>query len=114
VQGKIALNSKTEIRQAFRSLFSTTEGRRRSNKYYENGSFATAETMFCKYSVKLPLDIVLNDLEARLTPADPGGALVAQQASPDPRDRFAGVNARGAPSGAHAQICIMERMCYNL
>jgi uncharacterized protein len=40
-----------------------------ANKYYENGSFATAETMFCKYSVKLPLDIVLNDLEARLIPA---------------------------------------------
>jgi uncharacterized protein len=29
-----------------------------ANKYYENGSFATAETIFCKYSVKLPLDIV--------------------------------------------------------
>jgi uncharacterized protein len=40
-----------------------------ANKYYENGSFATAETMFCKYSVKLPLDIVLSDLEARLIPA---------------------------------------------
>jgi uncharacterized protein len=37
-----------------------------ANKYYENGSFATAETIFCRYSVKLPLDIVLNDLEARL------------------------------------------------
>ena len=37
-----------------------------ANKYYENGSFATAETMFCKYSVKLPLEIVLNDLEAGL------------------------------------------------
>jgi uncharacterized protein len=34
-----------------------------ANKYYENGSFASAETMFCRYSVKLPLDIVLNDLE---------------------------------------------------
>src|SRR6202043_2506454 len=38
-----------------------------ANKYYENGSFATAETMFCRYSVKLPLDIVLNDLEASLS-----------------------------------------------
>ena len=37
-----------------------------ANKYYENGSFATAETIFCKCSVKLPLDIVLNDLEAQL------------------------------------------------
>jgi uncharacterized protein len=38
-----------------------------ANKYYENGSLATAETMFCRYSVKLPLDIVLNDLEASLS-----------------------------------------------
>jgi uncharacterized protein len=37
-----------------------------ANKYYENGSFGTAETIFCKYSVKLPLDIVLGDLEAGL------------------------------------------------
>lgn len=37
-----------------------------SNKYYENGSFATAETMFCRYTIKLPLDIVLADLEAEL------------------------------------------------
>jgi uncharacterized protein len=37
-----------------------------ANKYYENGSFASAETMFCRYSVKLPLDIVLNDLETSL------------------------------------------------
>jgi uncharacterized protein len=35
-----------------------------ANKYYENGTFASAETMFCRYSIKLPLDIVLNDLEA--------------------------------------------------
>jgi uncharacterized protein len=35
-----------------------------ANKYYENGSFATAETIFCKYSVKLPLEIVLQDLES--------------------------------------------------
>jgi uncharacterized protein len=37
-----------------------------ANKYYENGSFATAETMYCRYSVKLPFDIVLNDLETML------------------------------------------------
>src|SRR5207237_3768231 len=39
-----------------------------SNKYYENCSFATAETMFCRYTIKLPLDIVLADLEADLKP----------------------------------------------
>jgi uncharacterized protein len=43
-----------------------------ANKYYENGSFATTETMFCRYSVKLPLEIVLNDLEAGLEPAGGG------------------------------------------
>ncbi len=37
-----------------------------ANKYYENGGFATAETMFCRYSIKLPLDIVLDDLESTL------------------------------------------------
>lgn len=37
-----------------------------SNKYYENGSFATAETMFCHYTIKMPLDIVLADLEKSL------------------------------------------------
>jgi uncharacterized protein len=47
-----------------------------ANKYYENGSFATAETMFCKYSVKLPLEIVLHDLETRLIPAEPAGSAI--------------------------------------
>jgi uncharacterized protein len=37
-----------------------------SNKYYENGSFATAETMYCRYTLKLPLDIVLAELERSL------------------------------------------------
>ena len=34
-----------------------------SNKYYENGSFDSAETMYCKLSVKTPTDIVLSRLE---------------------------------------------------
>ena len=34
-----------------------------SNKYYENGSFDSAETMYCKLSVKTPTDIVLSKLE---------------------------------------------------
>lgn len=37
-----------------------------AKKYYENGGFATTETMFCRYSVKLPLDIVLDDIETTL------------------------------------------------
>ena len=51
-----------------------------ASKYYENGSFGTMETMFCRYSIKLPLDIVLDDLERTVTeleqasPTSRGGA----------------------------------------
>lgn len=37
-----------------------------ANKYYENGSFASSQTMYCRYSVKMPLDIVLSDMERDL------------------------------------------------
>ena len=46
--------------------FSFCGGGAPSNKYYENGSFATAETMFCRYTIKTPIDIVLDDLEQSL------------------------------------------------
>lgn len=39
------------------------------NKYYENGSFASGETMFCRCSIKLPLDLALEDMEKSLGPA---------------------------------------------
>jgi uncharacterized protein len=39
-----------------------------ANKFYENGSFRTTETMFCRYTVQLPIDLVLTDLEASLAP----------------------------------------------
>jgi len=42
-----------------------------ANKYYENGSFATTETMFCRYSIKVPLDIVLDDLEQTVVELKP-------------------------------------------
>jgi uncharacterized protein len=38
-----------------------------SNKYYENGSFASGETMYCRHTVQLPFDIVLSDLEKTLS-----------------------------------------------
>jgi uncharacterized protein len=48
-----------------------------SNKYYENGTFASAETMYCRYTLKMPVDIVLADLEEALginrSPAAVGG-----------------------------------------
>ena len=46
--------------------FSFCGGGAPSNKYYENGSFASTETMFCRYTIKTPIDIVLEDLEVSL------------------------------------------------
>lgn len=37
-----------------------------ANKYYENGSFSSGQTMYCRYSVQMPLDIVLADIEKDL------------------------------------------------
>jgi uncharacterized protein len=46
--------------------FSFCGGGAPSNKYFENGSFASAETMFCRYTIKTPINIVLEDLERSL------------------------------------------------
>lgn len=46
--------------------FSYCGGGAPSNKYYENGSFASKETMYCRHTVQLPFDIVLADLEKTL------------------------------------------------
>ena len=46
--------------------FSFCGGGAPSNKYYENGSFASTETLFCRYTIKTPIDIVLADLESSL------------------------------------------------
>ncbi|HEX8146926.1 MAG TPA: cyclophane-forming radical SAM/SPASM peptide maturase GrrM/OscB [Pyrinomonadaceae bacterium] len=37
-----------------------------SNKYFENGTFASAETMYCRHTIQAPIDIVLADLEDAL------------------------------------------------
>lgn len=36
-----------------------------SNKYYENGSFDSAETRHCRCMIQMPMQIVLDDLEER-------------------------------------------------
>ncbi|MGB5711128.1 MAG: SPASM domain-containing protein, partial [Waterburya sp.] len=46
--------------------FSLCGGGAPSNKYFENGSFATSETMYCKYTKKIITDIVLDDIEKDL------------------------------------------------
>lgn len=45
------------------SYFNVCGGGAPSNKYYENNTFQSTETMFCKYSIQMPLDIVLEDIE---------------------------------------------------
>lgn len=45
-----------------------------ANKYYENGSFTSGQTMYCRYSVQMPLDIVLADIEKDLAITVPGRA----------------------------------------
>lgn len=34
-----------------------------SNKYYENGLFASAETAYCRATIQMPVDVVLADME---------------------------------------------------
>ena len=36
------------------------------NKYFENGDFNTTETMYCRYTKKIILDVILADLESSL------------------------------------------------
>jgi uncharacterized protein len=46
--------------------FSLCGGGAPSNKYFENRSFDSAETMHCRTSIQMPIDIVLEDFERRL------------------------------------------------
>jgi uncharacterized protein len=47
-----------------------------SNKYFENRSFVSTETMYCRTSIQMPIDVVLSDLEKRLKLADVKGAAI--------------------------------------
>ncbi len=46
--------------------FSVCGGGAPANKYFENGSFATSETMYCRYTKQTIADIVLEELEKSL------------------------------------------------
>jgi len=37
-----------------------------ANKYFENGGFATSATQYCRYAVKVPINLVLQDMESSL------------------------------------------------
>jgi uncharacterized protein len=38
-----------------------------ANKYFENGTFNSSETKYCKYNIKVPTEIVLDFLEKKLS-----------------------------------------------
>ncbi|MBV8884440.1 MAG: GRRM system radical SAM/SPASM domain protein [Chroococcidiopsidaceae cyanobacterium CP_BM_RX_35] len=46
--------------------FSLCGGGAPANKYFENGSFRTAETLYCRYTKKILTDIILKDIEEAL------------------------------------------------
>ena len=46
--------------------FSVCGGGAPSNKYFENGSFASSETMYCRYNTQILTDIILEDIETSL------------------------------------------------
>ncbi len=48
------------------AYFNLCGGGAPANKFFENGSFASAATQYCRYAVKTPVDIVLADIERDL------------------------------------------------
>jgi uncharacterized protein len=46
--------------------FSLCGGGAPANKYYENGSFVSTETIYCKCNIKILTDIILPDIESSL------------------------------------------------
>src|SRR4051794_20384664 len=44
-----------------------------ANKYFENGTFASTETLFCRLHKKVCLDVTLAFLESRAKAASAGG-----------------------------------------
>jgi uncharacterized protein len=60
------------------AYFSRCGGGAPGNKYFENGSFASTETLFCRLTRKVVLDVVLENLErhaaTRKAPAPAGAA----------------------------------------
>lgn len=46
--------------------FSVCGGGAPANKYFENGTFNSSATNYCKYSIKVPTDLVIGHLEKEL------------------------------------------------
>lgn len=59
------------------SFFNLCGGGAPANKYFENGTFDSTETAYCRHVIRLPLSIVLDDLEQDLTNAIDQDLMVA-------------------------------------
>ncbi len=51
------------------SFFNLCGGGAPANKYFENGTFDSTETAYCRQVIQLPIRIVLEDIERSLLPA---------------------------------------------
>ncbi|MEM1252773.1 MAG: cyclophane-forming radical SAM/SPASM peptide maturase GrrM/OscB [Cyanobacteria bacterium P01_H01_bin.21] len=60
------IQSGVELCKSQCDYFSVCGGGAPSNKYYENGSFNSTETLYCKLTTKVLTDIVLTDFEQEL------------------------------------------------
>jgi uncharacterized protein len=72
VQNPIFLQIATEIHAGVQNCATQCEyfafcgGGAPANKFYENGAFSSTETMYCRHTIQLPVEIVLSDLEQQL------------------------------------------------
>jgi uncharacterized protein len=53
------------------AYFNLCGGGAPANKFFENGSFTSSATQYCRYAVKVPINLVLQDLEKSLGHAQP-------------------------------------------
>lgn len=58
-----AIQAGVERCRAECGYFGVCGGGAPANKYFENGSFDSTSTLYCRYSVKVPTELVLADLE---------------------------------------------------
>lgn len=65
---KLATEIQSGVANCARSCdyFAFCGGGAPANKFYENGDFASTETMYCRHTIQLPVEIVLADLEQQL------------------------------------------------
>lgn len=53
------------------AYFNLCGGGAPANKFFENGSFHSSATQYCRYAIKVPANLVMEDLENSISPAGP-------------------------------------------